>query len=68
MSARSIRVPVLYCDALSQADGLACMFHVDAPPRVTTVRAMRTYVRSLGWHTIKGGRDICPACWFEGHR
>lgn len=69
MSAHSIRVPVIYCDALSCfVDGHPCMATHQAPPEITTVRAMRRHLRALGWHTQKGGRDICPECWKEGHR
>jgi hypothetical protein len=69
MSARSIRVPLIYCDApLDGADAPPCMLNPDTPYGITSVRTMRRYLRSQGWHTLKGGRDICPECWREGFR
>jgi len=67
MSAHSIRVPVIYCDAFLP-DGSRCMATHKAPPEITTVRPMRSHLRKLGWHTLRGGRDICPGCWREGYR
>lgn len=39
-----------------------------AVPDVTTLAALRTQLRSNGWHHTNRGRDICPMCWADGHR
>lgn len=39
--------------------------HLPYPSTAAEVRRER---RASGWHTLPGGRDICPDCWTAGHR
>lgn len=50
-------------------DGCGECLRPDSTPGYTAVD-QRAEARAEGdmWHTLPGGRDICPHCWDEGVR
>lgn len=55
------------CDA-EKSPGDFCTDEETTLSLSSTATQVRTYLRTIGWHQTRSGRDICPDCWSAGRR
>ena len=59
---------LIRCDAEPDGSGAPpCMSPSPVYPLIPLTVLRKILYRRYGWH-FRTGRDICPACWIEGHR